>query len=468
MKKLNLYVLQLLFIALYSCAKADDLPKTYALVVGISDFANKSLPQLKYAQADAYAYYQFLMSPMGGRVPASNISYLSNEHATRQTVLGQLRAITDKAGPEDIVIVYIATHGVPDPKINSDLYYVMYDTDSENLFGTGLKKDDIIDQEQHTVAKIKLFFSDACHSGGSGIYTGMRDLSSDIVNKLQSSQGAVREPSFSILAATTSAELSQENAKWGGGHGVFTYFLIKGLSGDADKRSKYSRGNGDGIVTLRELYDYLNNAIPTETGGKQHPAILSGNPDIIPLSAISIAKYVSAMANMPDTELPVNNGPLQFSAPSAETPGFGPEETYVALKESEAYQALNSNFDQCYGKCVFLNHMGEGLVMYRGICTSNNMGEAKAVLNIANNRKGNTDDLLIGNRQNRGPSNPSDATFKFYFITSDPTKPKRYGQISLHMQAGQQTQIALDKENLILTPGGARDNSYLRYAGLDN
>ena len=53
---------------------------------------------------------------------------------------------------------------------------------------------------------------------------------------------------------------------WGGGHGVFTYFLLKGLNGDADY-------NKDGRVTLGELIPYLSEQVRRETRNAQSPTI---------------------------------------------------------------------------------------------------------------------------------------------------------------------------------------------------
>jgi len=469
MKKFKLYLLSLTVLSgMGFTSKKDSQPQTFAVIVGVSRFEKKGITALKYADADANAYYNFLRSPKGGAVPEENIKVLSNEQVTRSEVLGQLRRFSDLAGPEDVLIFYISTHGVPDAKIKTSLYYAMYDFNPENPWGTGLKKEEIIQQQQSSAAKIKLLFSDACHSGGSGISTGMKDVSNDLINKLQASQGAVREPSYSILAASTAAEQSYEHQKWGNGHGAFTYFMIKGLEGEADKKSKYTKGDANGIITLRELYDYLYNIVPLETSKLQHPEMQSANPDIIPLAATLPGKYIAAVASAPRQEPPAESAltAVQPSA-SAIVSGFGPEETFVTLPDNEAYSKLNSTFFNCFGKCAFLNNLGESIIMYRGICTSNNVGETKNVTNIGNGRKGTTEALMIGLKEyTNGTPNVENATFKFYFTTADPGKPRRYGTISLPVKVGFRTQIALDKENLRLTESGERDQSYLRYGGL--
>jgi uncharacterized caspase-like protein len=53
-----------------------------------------------------------------------------------------------------------------------------------------------------------------------------------------------------IINASDDKQFSQESEKWGGGHGVFTYFLLQCLTGEADY-------NKDNTVRLRELIPYL-------------------------------------------------------------------------------------------------------------------------------------------------------------------------------------------------------------------
>jgi uncharacterized caspase-like protein len=66
--------------------------------------------------------------------------------------------------------------------------------------------------------------------------------------------------------------VSQEGENWGGGHGVFTWYLLEVLKGKADV-------NGDGYVTADELFPYIYENVIRDTGGHQHPANLSSEYD---------------------------------------------------------------------------------------------------------------------------------------------------------------------------------------------
>ena len=60
-----------------------------------------------------------------------------------------------------------------------------------------------------------------------------------------------------ILAASTENQNALEGHK---GHGVFTYVLLQGLKGNADRP-----GEGRGVITIDELADYARKEVPTIT-----------------------------------------------------------------------------------------------------------------------------------------------------------------------------------------------------------
>jgi uncharacterized caspase-like protein len=78
-----------------------------------------------------------------------------------------------------------------------------------------------------------------------------------------------------ILTASRAKELSQEDSKLG--HGLFTYYLLQGLSGKAD-------ANGDNIVTVSELYDYVNEQVVKTSRGSQHPELKGNFDNNLPLA----------------------------------------------------------------------------------------------------------------------------------------------------------------------------------------
>ena len=81
-----------------------------------------------------------------------------------------------------------------------------------------------------------------------------------------------------VLSASSANEMSFEDEKWNGG--AFTYYLLGGLNGRADR-------NQDQIVTLRELFDYVYEKVPQATEGQQHPELKGDFSNNLPLMEVN-------------------------------------------------------------------------------------------------------------------------------------------------------------------------------------
>lgn len=112
--------------------------------------------------------------------------------------------------------------------------------------------------------------ADACHSGGVGqsFDVARRAARAIKVNPISSGLQNLSKmgDGICVISASDDKQFSQEDRKWGGGHGVFTYFLLEGLKGEAD----YSK---DGSVTLGELIPFLSEQVRRETRNAQSPTI---------------------------------------------------------------------------------------------------------------------------------------------------------------------------------------------------
>jgi tetratricopeptide (TPR) repeat protein len=80
------------------------------------------------------------------------------------------------------------------------------------------------------------------------------------------------QKSLFSLTASRDREQSFESANWGGGHGIFTYYVIKGIEGEADT-------NGDGIVSADELAEYVHTNVRLATSAQQNPTSERGSFD---------------------------------------------------------------------------------------------------------------------------------------------------------------------------------------------
>ena len=104
------------------------------------------------------------------------------------------------------------------------------------------------------------------------------DSSSERRNRLLASLGASK-PGIAVVTAATASESSLEDARWGGGHGVFTHHLLRGLSGDGDVDD-----DKNGLVTVRELFDFVYREVSGDTRGQQHPELKGTFDNAMPLA----------------------------------------------------------------------------------------------------------------------------------------------------------------------------------------
>jgi len=238
----------------------------WALVVGVSSYEH--LPpraQLRYAHRDAEAYAQFLRGVDGGSFAASRIRVLTNEGATVSAVRSSLTEwLPAVAGPRDVVYLFLAGHGVRDAA--GDAYFVVHDSDPQNLHATAVSVKELNAAIRRLRASMVVLVADACHSGSIG-WAAETETANDTQAAFEE-LGSKDRLVLKMLASRPN-ERSYEDERWGGGHGVFTYALLDGLRGGAERES-------DGVVRASELIDYVSRVVPEQTGAKQNPRI-AGN-----------------------------------------------------------------------------------------------------------------------------------------------------------------------------------------------
>ncbi|MBN1849080.1 MAG: tetratricopeptide repeat protein [Deltaproteobacteria bacterium] len=249
----------------------------WAVIIGISRYQDTQIPSLRYAASDARAFYDWLISPEGGKYAPSRVKLLLDEEATGANIKKALFEWLREALEEDMVTIYFAGHGSPEsPDFQGNLYLLPYDTQYKSIATTGFPMWDIETAFKRFIRSKKVVvMADACHSGGIGLSFDMarranrgikvNAISSGIQNLSQVGDGVC------VISASSDHQFSQESKEWGDGHGVFTYFLLKGLKGDADY-------NKDDSISLGELTAYLSENVRRETKNAQSPTV-SGRYD---------------------------------------------------------------------------------------------------------------------------------------------------------------------------------------------
>jgi tetratricopeptide (TPR) repeat protein len=247
---------------------------TYALVVGISRYQSIAIPALRFADRDAQTFATFLQSSAGGNVPPENITMLLNENATFTAIYDAMYQLLDRAEKNDKVYLYFSGHGDVETKTVLNLGYLLgYNTPPNNYINHAVRLEDInyfantLSARNVTV----IIITDACRSGklaGDGI--GGRRLIGENLRKALSNE--VR------LASCGPDELSAENEAWGGGRGIFSYYLLLGMQGLALKPD-------DKGVSAEGVKEYLRIAFEKDEvlHNNQHrqTPVIEGNTSII-------------------------------------------------------------------------------------------------------------------------------------------------------------------------------------------
>jgi tetratricopeptide (TPR) repeat protein/uncharacterized caspase-like protein len=242
--------------------KTVTIPRSYAVVVGISRYQN--LPdklQLQFAERDAQSIYTILISPEGGNFKAENVHVLAGAKATLAGLRKEINTwLPSVAKDNDRVLIYFAGHGFV---YQNKGYLAPYDIDLNKIGATGYPMDELGQVIGSKInAKSKILLTDACHSGA---------ISPEDTENLNNKLSDLNKSLFS-LTASRARERSFESPDLEGGHGVFTYYVVKGLEGAADT-------SRDGVVTADELAEYVHTQVREATNGQQNPTSDKANFD---------------------------------------------------------------------------------------------------------------------------------------------------------------------------------------------
>ncbi len=239
--------------------------KIWAVIIGASRYT--AMPTLRYTDDDAYQVYAFLKSPEGGALPDNQIKLLIDEDATKDNIVTAMRTIFLRADENDVIMFYFSGHGLPG---------AFLPTDYDGINNT-LDHELIVNILKASKAKHKLVLADACHSGS------IASAKTPVANSLRRYYEAFEatKGGTALLMSSRGEEYSLEDG--GLRSGVFSHFLIKGLKGEADK-------DGNQIVTIQELYDYIYVKVKSYTANTQTPTLTGTYDTRMP---VAITRYVA-------------------------------------------------------------------------------------------------------------------------------------------------------------------------------
>lgn len=258
----------------------------YFVGIGVSEYLDASM-NLKYATKDIMDVAKLFNKSKICKKIESKI--LLNKAVVKDSI-PSIRKFISQAGVDDIVIVYFAGHGMLSDSL--DYYLASYNNDFSDPSKKGIGYTDLEKELQDCKSRKKLLFLDACHSGEvdkenveikpGDVVVGeeieFRGANLNVVNIDDSrSLEAVKmiftdlkeNNGITVISSAGGADYALESDEWN--NGAFTHSLVSGLkNGTPDL-------DGNGIVTIYDLLNYLQIDVPRITNGYQVPTYRSEN-----------------------------------------------------------------------------------------------------------------------------------------------------------------------------------------------
>jgi tetratricopeptide (TPR) repeat protein/uncharacterized caspase-like protein len=246
--------------------------EVYAVVVGISDYQDPGIPDLRFADKDAEAFANYLRStaggPEGSGLDNDHLKVLINQQATMAQFGIALDWIMENAKEGDKAIIYFSGHGDVEKKtITQPGFLLCWDAParvyiSGGAFALPMLQEVISTLSIQNKAKV-IVITDACRSGtlaGSSV-GGSQATASNLARQYANE--------IKIMSCQPN-EFSIEGEQWGGGRGAFSYNLVNGMFGLADQ-------NNDLGISLQEIGRYLEDHVTSEVAPVSQVPMILGN-----------------------------------------------------------------------------------------------------------------------------------------------------------------------------------------------
>ena len=213
-----------------------------ALIVGVADYENTPAKAI-FADSDALMFRDYASEKLG--IPENRIKTLVDDGADERQLLLSVKNWLSRAMRQNQsdVYVFFAGHGLASDD-GEKMYLLPYDGAPELLEDTAVSRDRLFSDIAAANPRSVTVFLDTCYSGttrGPDMLIASRPIA------IRANKQAVPE-GFTVMTAAAGDQTAKplEEAK----HGMFSYFLMKGMEGDAD-------ANQDNQITAGELHAYV-------------------------------------------------------------------------------------------------------------------------------------------------------------------------------------------------------------------
>lgn len=245
-----------------------------AVVIGNQDYRNADIPKVAYAIEDAKMMKSYLNKVMGFK--EENIFYLENAtksdmdiyFGTSNYFKGKLYNYV-KPGKSD-VFIYYSGHGAPGTD-TKHAYLMPVNTDPNYIAINGYSLDVFYKNLEKIPAKSLTVVMDACFSGGSDDGMVIKNASPIFIEV----DMILPEGSMNVLTSASGDQISSWYPE--GKHSLFTYYLLRGIRGEADE-------NKNRKITYNELQTFLEQNVSymaRRLYGREQTPVIKSNPNTV-------------------------------------------------------------------------------------------------------------------------------------------------------------------------------------------
>ncbi len=240
-----------------------------AIIIGIQNY--KRVPKAEFADNDAKEFNEYAIRALG--IKPEKIKILLDEEADEVNIVKAFEnwlPIQVNKDKTDVYVFY-SGHGLPSSDGKS-LYFLPHGVDKELLSRTAVAQNEIVAALTAAKPKSVTMFIDACYSGqtreGDFLIANAKPLA------LKSDVNTY-PANFTVITASANDQISSSSPELR--HGIFSFYLMKGMEGDAD-------ANQDGKITVGEMQDYLSDKVArqaTTLGRKQNTQVVGDSSRVL-------------------------------------------------------------------------------------------------------------------------------------------------------------------------------------------
>lgn len=305
--------------------RLDGVPdvrrRLFVVAVAVSDYADDSL-DLTFPRADAESIEAALRRQGGtGQLFDEVIPlFIADGDANRRNVLAAIERVRRDARPEDMVIFYVASHGVVHQcagEAARSYHLILHGANRQSVCRDAIGTAELTRSLARIPAQEKLLLLDTCQSGGAVDETSLQVLHGELRDE---GLRVARASGVAVISGSAASQSSYEVDALG--HGLFTVTLLRGLEGRAALGGR-ERGGRIGVANLvRYVSRHLPLLAERYAGAQQTPTYGARGSDFTVALSRPGDPPLLAMAQLPpamrEAESAAGRG-LEFTAPRVES-----------------------------------------------------------------------------------------------------------------------------------------------------